>query len=829
MQQRLPTHIELFNYGTFGKTISGYVEICVPFPLFLTKISLTIVQHFTGLKQTQNQNNQNNQNQLQLPNLQIDSNIDNWLKLTSYISPIMTIDIEDNYDHDGKPKQFLKELQRGIHRFPFSFVLPQNHPPMLIFPHEQRIRFEYQVKATIFSKSVQFDSAYYPLPMLFHSVPQLSSPPVQVDTPFNGNSKLIMNIPKTSYFTGERIDITLSLMLTKNIVKCQLSLVGVYRAPGCIHRIDFNSTNVPLTMGPKRFLIDIIPAVPPSIITPFFRFEHFILVELFLQKDQRPLKVFVPMTIVTSQNDHLKMMYAQFCRILLPNRQYFGIHNRPPPPFPSTIVDGLQECYNDKQEKLWLNHLTKSVHSSKEDEHALEQIYPLYYNSLLPEGWIMGWNRNEKYFIDLKRKTTTWKDPRDESMIKPQHVLSNSKGVLNILPIVAEGLATSLRNVYEIYLMVFIDHQQVLKTELYKTSDPEFEQKTFAVELDGIRENVCIYIFAKGQPDQCIGTVDINLSLLPFPSIIEDWFYLSPTAFSNIVTSGRIKLRLAYLDKPMPLNEVQAMKIDHVMTSINVPFYPFTQQYVDEVRKQTMRMKFGAIKMLAANTERVMLCHDKLSDEEVQQYLNQLKEQQSQQMKQSASSTKSTHSKDKKKDKSKEKKKEKKEKKEKKSFFHKLLKKNDAEQVEVPLMENESFDFELDDNHYVKNNDLFNQQYDNIVNVTNNLFPQNQPNNQSDQINQQNQTNYHESESSNESNSSDESSSSSVSSSESSKEDQVSQKQQMNVQLFDIGGETTNNNNNSQQNTVQFNQTSLLDLNNDQIDPLKDLYPQSNK
>ncbi|EAL48756.2 hypothetical protein EHI8A_026000 [Entamoeba histolytica HM-1:IMSS-B] len=601
MQQiKYPTTISLLSYGTFGKPVNGYVEINIPFPTFIKKIQLVVVSCFTGVKLT-------GVTPPPVPPLTIDSNIDQWQRLTSYLSPILTVDCTENIvcERSNLNTSFIKELPPGIHRFPFSFILPQTHCPMLVLPNEERIRFVYEIKAIVYTKVSSFDSDYFPLPMLFHTVPPLQLSPSKVETPFGKDSKVTLTIPKTTYFTGERMDITMTLSLGKPIYRAHLSLVAMYTAPGCIHRITLNSTVIPLGPEPKRFLIDILPSVPPTIVTQFFKFEHFILIEIFTQIGA-PLKIFIPVTIITSQDNNIRSYYAKVCGVLLPSTPYFGIHNRPPPPFPSSIIDGLQEGVTEFSGNVWLNHIKRCLQRTK-DGDPMDEVYPLFTNSMLPEGWITGNSHNETYYIDVIHKTTSWKDPRDINMIKPQHVLAHSKGVLNILPINAEGLPCCSKKQPEVVVMVFTDFQRVLRTEPAKGSDPTFTPKTLAVELDDLRENVNVFLYVKGNPDIYLGNINIDLTLLPFPSIIEDWFYLQPIPFTDNVTSGRIKLRLAYLEHPMALTEVNPMLLTHVLTSLNSPFFPMTPKYEEEVDKQLKRMENGSIRMIKKEGNRIVL------------------------------------------------------------------------------------------------------------------------------------------------------------------------------------------------------------------------------
>ncbi|ELP84839.1 hypothetical protein EIN_283850 [Entamoeba invadens IP1] len=586
-QDYFPTTINLFSFGTFGQPVNGYVEIAVPFPSFIRNIQLTVVSCFTGIKV-------NTTTPPQVPPMNIDSNIEQWSKLTSYLTPIVQFDC--------LPKNDIQELPTGNHRFPFTFVIPMTNCPMLVIPQEDRIKFVYEIKATVFLKQLQFDSAYYPLPMLFHPIAQLQSPPSQVSTPFNKDSNLKVFIPKTTYFTGERVDITLTLELKKPIYRAALSLVGMYRAPGCVHRITFNSTLIPMTPEPKRFVIDILPIVPPTIITQFFRFEHFVLVELYLQLGP-PLKVFIPITVVTSQDPSIKQMYATVSGVVLPKSPFLGINRRPPPPFPSSIVNGMQQGITEEGEIVNLDHKKKTM----ERNGDTEEVYPFFMNTMLPENWIIGYNRNERYFIDVEHKVTSWKDPREESAKVPQHVQRHSKGVLNVMAVRYEGISNSSKKEPEVFGMVFTDVERVLKTDVVKGCDGDFGGKTLGVELDNERENVCFFVFVKGKPDVCVGCVNFELSLMPFPSIIEGWFYLRPLAFTDNVSTGRVKLRVAYVEQAMALNEVIAMNIRSVTTSCNVPFYPYTEMYIEEARRQQERMEKGGIRMIKEEEGRIVL------------------------------------------------------------------------------------------------------------------------------------------------------------------------------------------------------------------------------
>ncbi|KAL7721457.1 WW domain-containing protein [Entamoeba marina] len=598
MLHPISSSIILSNFGYFNSPVNGFVSCDFLSPTFVSSVVVTVVSRTLLLKNTP-------MTSPQLPSLANNSNINEWNEMFNLLTPILT---QQCIDENNDPNATL-ECPIGTSRFPFTFSLSNSHIPTLSFPYEQRINFSYQIKATITTTTGTFETDYYLLPMLFHSIPSLQSPPFTNTTPFKKNSSISISLPRTTFFTGERIEATLSLILKTQIHRATLSFVAMYRCLGGIHRMTFNTTMIPLTNQPSRFLIDILPTVPPSIVTQTFRFEHFILIELFIDIGP-PLKIFIPVTVVTSQHPQIRDIYMQSIGMSCKQAPFFGIHSRPPPPFPHNINDGFQEGSSDYTKTLFVDHIKRNVHLSKDDD-PINDLYPFYESTLLPDGWVIGYNRNERYFIDTKNKSTTWNDPRDQSFKHPQHLLQKSKSVFNILPLCAEGLPTLNKSTPEVYCAIYTEEGKMVKTDTTKSFDPVFKKKTLSIVLDKQRQNVCLYLFAKGKENKCLGYVNLDLSLFPFPSIIEDWFYIFPSPFNSNTTSGRIKLSIAYVDDITDLETVTPTPLTHIITATNTPFYPPTEEYINLAKSHESRYENGNVKMLMNDGGRIFLTHEK--------------------------------------------------------------------------------------------------------------------------------------------------------------------------------------------------------------------------
>ena len=92
MGDSIESQIVLLSNGYFDEPVTGSVEIKFPFPTFLSKVTITVVSCFTGIKLPAGPRPQS----LPIPPLTIDSNINEWNKLTSYLTPVLTYNCTDD-------------------------------------------------------------------------------------------------------------------------------------------------------------------------------------------------------------------------------------------------------------------------------------------------------------------------------------------------------------------------------------------------------------------------------------------------------------------------------------------------------------------------------------------------------------------------------------------------------------------------------------------------------------------------------------------------------------------------------------------------------------
>ncbi|KAL7711575.1 WW domain-containing protein [Entamoeba marina] len=596
----MQTKIYFTKFGYFNQPVEGFISLLSPFTTFVSRINIVVstrssVHSFIGVSPPP------------IPALTITSNSKSWVQTSYVITPILT---KPCFIQNNNPNGLL-ECPMGETRFPFSFVLPGNNPPSLIILNDQRMQHSYEIKASFATSAGNFDTLYYKLPMLFHTIKNLKSSPVKSITPFNIHDNISISLPKSSYFTGEQIKASVSINLISRICGASIQLVGVFRCPGRIHTIPYNTMLLPIQKLQEQetlFIFDIHPSVPPTIITPTVRFEHFILVEIYYEK-QPPSKIHVPISIVTSQLPEIRELYAKSLGVYINKPCDLGIHSFPPPPFPSSIVNSVQKGITMDNQDIYVNHIKRCVQLTGDGDER-DDCYPFFESTLLPEGWITGFACNERYFIDTKNKVTTWKDPRDALLKNPQHIIKRRVGAFNILPICAEGLPQLTKGKPDVYCAVYVGHDLIIKTESSKGFDPIFKPKTISIGLQNNRHNVCLYLYAKGKENVCLGVINFDLSFIPFPSIIEDWFYIFPTPFSPNTTSGRIKLRIGYLETSTDLSQSNPMKLDHILTDTNIPFYPVNNNYLIQVQSHESRYEHGHVRMLIREGNSILLIRD---------------------------------------------------------------------------------------------------------------------------------------------------------------------------------------------------------------------------
>ncbi|ELP91461.1 hypothetical protein EIN_155880 [Entamoeba invadens IP1] len=571
--------ILLAQYGTAGEPMIGCVKATFTQPIFLQKV-------YIGLQQI-NMKYGCVENSLPKKETDVEST---GLSVPSVYRDEFTVAM---FECDGNYPLGEIEFCPGTYQFPFNFTLPPTFPPTLIIPGKP-YQTTYTLKALfIYDDNKRYESGSVDFPILYNcdiplEIPTSTTKPI---------GKLIVTVAqnRSSYIQGENMDVALSINSLEN-TQITLSLIGAFLSGSVCQKVTYNSMemkverNVPISN--LSIIFPISYTTNPTYVTSSQAFRHFISIKIESSNIfSNPEEICFPVKIIARRpSDDKVQLYSKFLGVVINpyvHPSFCEGRLEQPPQYPITVQDGVEKIQTTKGQVLFLDHKTRNVLSEKQGEPVQMCVYPLWKSSLLPPGITYGMWRNKECVFDHINKKTFWVDP---FVNLPQSLLNDSPNAF-VSIFVVEALGLRVRgstNPPTVYAAVFNSYGKMMKSkEVKNTPDPIFNNASFVVNPTTRRKNVIVYLFEKRSlvSDDFIGAADIDLTKLPFPSFIDQWFTLHDSPFGNECITGKVHLKIGYDRIPHKIGD-ECKEIIQFSSLCDVPFYPPTEDMKKQVTTQ---------------------------------------------------------------------------------------------------------------------------------------------------------------------------------------------------------------------------------------------------
>ncbi|ELP91221.1 hypothetical protein EIN_150980 [Entamoeba invadens IP1] len=574
---KIRSQIVLSQYGVAGEPCSGVVFMTVLAPSFVQRIFVELKQD--DVKKTCDERNtfrHENDPELLTGGTKTQNTLINTFECSGFVPNVKT------------------EYAFGTYSFSFMFTLPPSFPPSLIVPNKP-FKSTYSLHPIVYeSDGNRFEGTSCDFPVLYnYDVPE--QVPVVVSKMLG---KMVVTVAQNQmgYLQGDDMDVTLSILPNNsNVKEVTIALVGVYNEGSSCIKTVYNQANLKIdpinpTIG-QSIMFPISYTTNPSFITFTQNYRHFISVKCIIQGIlNSTAETCFPVKII-ARKPHQEMIdvYANYLGVkICPNEVPTFCDGRMelPPQYPTTIKDGVEKVQTLDGRVLYLNHMNRTVSNVENGEPLIDTVYPLWKSVLLPPGITFGKHKNKECVFDHINKKVIWNSMFD---ITPQALLSDiTNPCVSIFVLEAAGL--KCRNASSppaVYAAVVGGDGKMTKSKEIKSTEPIFQNVEFNVVPEKNRRNVVVYLYDKRSllSDELIGSVDIDLSKLPFPSFIESWFEITNSPFGDEAFTGKVKLKIGYDRYPHRITD-DCKTIVEFNSACFIPYYPPTENMVKQAEMQ---------------------------------------------------------------------------------------------------------------------------------------------------------------------------------------------------------------------------------------------------
>ncbi|KAL7714100.1 C2 domain-containing protein [Entamoeba marina] len=494
------------------------------------------------------------------------------------------------FECKGFHSQLFTEYAPGVYYFPFEFVLPANFPPTFVIP-DKKYGYNYFLVASVYSIEKEFTSPQHEFTILYNNdVPNVT--PVTMTKSLE-DLIITLNLNQTSYRQGDLINCKMTVIQPRHATKAIcVSLISAYTECVECSRVEFSE---PITIDLPSTIQSIFEIqfpvsykVTPSINNPSNSLYHYISVEIpktvFHKQICFPVKIIAnrpPTERIAEYSQHLQLPIC--CD---PQFPFYDGFKEQPPQYPITIQNGIEAIQTSKGDVLYLNHFKRIVSNNPNGDQAIDIPYPLWKSITLPPGYTYGLYHNKECVFDHINRTVQWTDPFESNT---QSALCDCvNACLSIFVIEAYALKSRDSNKPPtVYACVRDKGGLYQKTPTAKGLDPVFPTNSLYVSVGDFRKNVIVYLFDKKtlKSDDYLGSVNIDLTKLPFSSLIEGWFDLHNSPFGDEAITGKLYLKIGYGAHKTKITDFAQRLLDFSSLSY-VPYYPPTKNTMKQVEEQ---------------------------------------------------------------------------------------------------------------------------------------------------------------------------------------------------------------------------------------------------
>ncbi|KAL7715031.1 WW domain-containing protein [Entamoeba marina] len=580
------------NYGVIGEVINGYVEVTFKKPTFVRQCKIMLRSH-TCCPELKSKGE---------TDPRFEENFKDWEAIKEDYG-YQVINADTYNEHYQVDEERYTEYPPGITRFPFEFKTPDTFGNTVVV---DKNFLKWEAIATIIDDfGNETKSSPVECPLLYSRATAKPQPVTFEETHLKYS--IVVNVDNNEVYQGEVITGSFTFTNRTNVpLYLTLFLTSVVSTTdqknGAMDKQKYpeNVIEAPPGISTFHFSCRVSHLHYPNVFADPFVLRNFIEIDLdgVTFETKKEATVVVPITVYARPCDKdLMLKYGRYMGYRFPfsKRTFYGIHKSSPPA--CSFVEDLEQIYlTDSNKALYIDHFSRQIYGDFARIDKLSLAYPLEL-STLPQGWTMGYYKNERYYIDLKTKKSTWVDPRNNPI--PEHAEKNIPTTLSILPICAEGVGTGIGLKLKV-----MGGKKTFKFSVAKGLDPSFTAQPVRVTTDNWRNNVMVYIYEK---KNLLGVVDIDLTFLQLNTSFKKWYYLTCPEYQQSEYMGRIKLQITYAT-PGEFPKVKE-ELDY-FSALKLPFYNNTPRFIDAVKEMNIVRKNNMLEGVMTLVENQYIAFD---------------------------------------------------------------------------------------------------------------------------------------------------------------------------------------------------------------------------
>ncbi|ELP93161.1 hypothetical protein EIN_054460 [Entamoeba invadens IP1] len=212
--------------------------------------------------------------------------------------------------------------------------------------------------------------------------------------------------------------------------------------------------------------------------------------------------------------------------------------------------DGTEVVMLSDNTHIKLDHFNRRVLGM--DNIPIDMVYPSFDSFLLNNGLTFGLYKNREIVVDHVAGCAKFTDQVDEV---PQAVkVGSTTAVLTLVIEQTEGIqCQDMSSIGDVTCAVYVDEFSDLKNkrniqESYSIDEQtmSFKNTKFVIDVSQRLNVIVSFIRTTREKREIIGFVDLKLSHIPFPSLVEKWFDFMPSPLGEEFYIGRVKMKIGY-------------------------------------------------------------------------------------------------------------------------------------------------------------------------------------------------------------------------------------------------------------------------------------------
>ena len=577
-----------------GEDIFGFVTLNIEEPTFIKEINVFIEGYcFTNYTTKQRKNifqNGNEKKTIITPT---------HAKIFLFASDKVSVNDEKHNIHD----KCITEFAPGKYHYPYTMKLPESIPSSFTFPEKDNVCLEYYVIAESVDKDgKKMYSKGERVPICVN--PCRHNPQQRIFMSSSDIYEMKVIVSDETPAVGDVIDVQ---MICKNnakgLMKLNAEFLAVHKYKTIVKKYSVECLEFS-TIQVKDQIDEVIKVqIPPDFPISFSynNFEVKTYLRIIGEAGRRSVDVSFELKIgydiVSMENIDKRIQSFGGRRTIISGRDDFSYHFRQPPKYDLISSYMYPNCVEriilPNGEDFYVSYLTSQTSDSPEMLTPSKYINPCYHCVGLPQGWSIGKDFGEWYFIDHINKVTQWQDPRPMNERVVEHISKGINAVFEVELLEVVGVPVHGVFVPNTYARMMDYDGKWKETSCGENNlDPKFTKNNkIAITVGTNRRNVVLYFnnyLGFAIKPMYLGGINFDLQYIPSNVIFEDWIQLDAFGNNHFSVTGKALIRFCY--KTMFINETYAYKI-YGHSNVFNDYYPNSYLMQEQIDKQNVLRK----------------------------------------------------------------------------------------------------------------------------------------------------------------------------------------------------------------------------------------------